>query len=57
MTNLDVLSYLDEIPVCVAYTLDSQTIPPLPRHPQPGPGEAGVRDAPRLENGHPRRHQ
>lgn len=33
MTNLDVLSYLDEIPVCVAYTLDGQTITRFPATP------------------------
>ena len=33
MTNLDVLSYLDEIPVCVAYTLDGQTIHHFPATP------------------------
>jgi adenylosuccinate synthase len=33
MTNLDVLSYLDEIPVCVAYTLDGQRITRFPATP------------------------
>ena len=34
MTNLDVLSYLDEIPVCVAYELDGDTISHFPATPQ-----------------------
>ena len=34
MTNLDVLSYLDEIPVCVAYDLDGDTISHFPATPQ-----------------------
>jgi len=33
MTNLDVLSYLDEIPVCVAYRLDGEIIPHFPATP------------------------
>ncbi len=33
MTNLDVLSYLDEIPVCVAYELDGETITHFPATP------------------------
>ena len=33
MTNLDVLSYLDEIPVCVAYELDGRTITRFPATP------------------------
>lgn len=34
MTNLDVLSYLDEIPVCVAYELDGKTITHFPVTPE-----------------------
>ena len=34
MTNLDVLSYLDEIPVCVAYELDGARITHFPATPQ-----------------------
>lgn len=34
MTNLDVLSYLDEIPVCVAYELDGKTIRHFPVTPE-----------------------
>jgi len=33
MTNLDVLSYLDEIPVCVAYRLDGEIITHFPATP------------------------
>jgi adenylosuccinate synthase len=33
MTNLDVLSYLDEIPVCVAYELDGERIHHFPATP------------------------
>ena len=33
MTNLDVLSYLDEIPVCVAYELDGERIDDFPATP------------------------
>ena len=33
MTNLDVLSYLDEIPVCVAYELEGQRIQHFPATP------------------------
>ncbi len=33
MTNLDVLSYLDEIPVCVAYELDNKRIDHFPATP------------------------
>ncbi|HHT08482.1 MAG TPA: adenylosuccinate synthase [Clostridiales bacterium] len=33
MTNLDVLSYLDEIPVCVAYELDGERIDHFPATP------------------------
>jgi adenylosuccinate synthase len=34
MTNLDVLSYLDEIPVCVAYELDGELIHHFPVTPE-----------------------
>ncbi|MBR1408736.1 MAG: adenylosuccinate synthase [Clostridia bacterium] len=34
LTNLDVLSYLDEIPVCVAYELDGQRIDRFPVTPK-----------------------
>ena len=34
LTNLDVLSYLDEIPVCVAYELDGQRVDRFPVTPK-----------------------
>ena len=34
MSNLDVLSYLDEIPVCVAYELDGELIHHFPVTPE-----------------------
>lgn len=33
MTNLDVLSYLDEIPVCIAYDIDGSTVHEFPATP------------------------
>lgn len=33
LTNLDVLGYLDEIPVCVAYEVDGQQITDFPDTP------------------------
>ena len=52
LTKLDVLSYLDEIPVCVAYEKNGRRVDRFPLHAGPRRLQARVRSAARLEDGH-----
>ena len=57
LTCLDVLGYLDEIPVCTGYEIDGTGHRRLPRHPAADAGQAGVHDPARLEVRHPGLHR
>ena len=57
LTCLDVLGYLDEIPVCTGYEIDGDSHRPLPHHPGADAGQARVHHAPRLEVRHPGLHR
>ena len=52
LTKLDVLSYLDKIPVCVAYEKNGRRVDRFPYTPGPGRLQARVRGAARLADGH-----
>ena len=42
LTVLDVLGYLDEIPICVGYEIDGEDHKGFPHHSGSGAGKAGV---------------
>ena len=48
-TVLDVLGYLDEIPVCVGYEIDGEITTEFPTTHLLGKGKTGIRGAARLE--------
>ena len=52
-TVLDVLGYLDEIPVCVGYEIDGKVTTGVPHHRSAGEGKTGIRDTARLEVRYP----
>ena len=53
LTKLDVLSSLEQVPICVAYDVDGRAIRRDAAHPNRFPPlPAGVRDAARLVRGH-----
>lgn len=56
MTNLDVLGYLDEIPVCVAYEFNGERVDNFPVTPKLATVQADLRQAAGLEVRYPR-HQ
>ena len=45
-TVLDVLGYLDEIPVCVGYEIDGEVTTEFPTNPSFGEGKAGLKKLP-----------
>lgn len=53
-TVLDVLGYLDEIPVCIGYEIDGGGHKRVPDHCKAGEGKTGVYQASGLEMRHPR---
>ena len=53
LTNLDVLGYLDEIPVCVAYEYEGKRVDRFPVTPMLEKVYAGIRSAAWLEIGCP----
>ena len=53
-TVLDVLGYLDEIPVCVGYEIDGEVTTDFPDYLASGEGKAGIQDAAGMEVRYPR---
>ena len=57
LTVLDVLGYLDEIPICVGYEIDGEVVKDFPVTYKAGEGKTGSEETSGLEMRYPRNQE